>query len=141
MRSPALTPPRADLPVRASATLVLTAVVLAVAFVVAPRTLAASPSSGGFAGSSDLADAARRAFTEFWAGGGATFSPALDRVVDYWLRYHVAKAVIAAALLVVLVVLGRFLWKAFLEARGLRGVVLATAGVGSPRSGCSRRPS
>ncbi|WP_456786222.1 hypothetical protein [Cellulomonas sp. P5_C5] len=124
MRSPvALTRP-ADLPM-----LVVAAAALGVAFVVAPRTLAASPSSGGFAGRSDLTDAARRAFTEFWAGGGSVLSPALDGVVDYWFRYHLAKAVLAAALLAVLVVLGAHLWRAFLGASGLRGVVLATAGV------------
>lgn len=119
----------ANLPGRTSVTLVVAAVALAVAFVVAPRTLAGSPSSGGFAGRSDLADAARRAFTEFWAGGGSVLSPALDGVVGYWFRYHVAKAVLAAALLAVLVVLGASLWKAYLGASGLRGMVLAAAGV------------
>src|SRR6185295_15066159 len=56
----------------------------------------------------------------------------LERVVDYWFRYHVAKAVIATILLIVLVALGVLLWKAFLRAGGLgagRRVALASAGV------------
>ncbi|WP_238438863.1 hypothetical protein [Frankia nepalensis] len=53
-------------------------------------------------------------------------------MVDYWFRYHVAKAVIAAALLIVLVALTVLVWKAFLKAGGLGAVAraaLASAGV------------
>lgn len=38
----------------------------------------------------------------------------------YWFRYHVAKAAIAALLLIVLVTLGVLLWKVFLKAGSLR---------------------
>ena len=128
MRRPIPVSRHVDRPALEPVWLVVAAATLAVAFVVAPRTLAAGP-SGGFAGQSDLAEAARRSFTEFWAAGGPAFAPALDGVVDYWFRYHVAKAVIAVALLVVLVVLGRSIWTAFLGAGRLRAAVLATAGV------------
>jgi hypothetical protein len=107
-------------------------VALVAAFVVAPRTLAASRSGGGFADERSLIEAFRRAFVEYWNSGERDFSPGLERIVDYWIRYHVAKAVIAAILLTVLVALGVLLWKAFLRASGLgvgRRAGLASAGV------------
>lgn len=107
------------------------AVALAAAFVVAPRTLAASR-SGGFVDERSLVEALREAFVEYWSSGDRDFSPGLERVVDYWVRYHVAKAVIAAILLMVLVALGVLLWKAFLRAGGLgagRRAALASAGI------------
>ncbi|MEV0028413.1 hypothetical protein [Nocardia sp. NPDC050793] len=112
--------------------LVALAVALGAAFVVAPRTLAASGSGGGFADERELREALGEAFVEYWASGARDFSPGLESVVDYWFRYHVAKAVIAAILLVVLVALGVLLWKAFLRAGGPevgKRAVLATAGV------------
>ncbi|MFE3293174.1 hypothetical protein [Rhodococcus sp. NPDC059234] len=53
-------------------------------------------------------------------------------MADYWFRYHVAKAVIAAILFVVLVALGILLWRAFLAAGDLavgRRAALASGGV------------
>ncbi|MEV0342509.1 hypothetical protein AB0H49_26115 [Nocardia sp. NPDC050713] len=103
------------------------AAVLATAFVVAPRALA-----GDFADERDLRDAFRAAFVEYWRSGDRDFSPALESVVDYWFRYHVAKGVIAALLLIVLVALGALLWRAFLRGRGLgagRNAAFASAGV------------
>jgi len=117
---------------RAFAVLAGLAAVFAVAFVVAPATLAASGPGGGFLGKRDLTEALRAAFVEYWRSGDREFSPGLARVVDYWFRYHIAKGVIAAILLVVLVTLGMLLWKAILRAGGLRAgsrAVLALAGV------------
>ncbi|MET9338642.1 hypothetical protein [Nonomuraea sp. NPDC003804] len=104
---------------------------LAAAFVIAPRTLAASSSGGGFADQRSLIKALREAFVDYWGSGDRDFSPALQSVVDYWFRYHVAKAAIAAILLIVLLALGVRLWKAFLRAGGLgagRRAALASAG-------------
>ncbi|MGW4472783.1 hypothetical protein ACWENQ_24240 [Nonomuraea sp. NPDC004354] len=104
---------------------------LAAAFVIAPRTLAASGAGGGFADQRSLIEALREAFVGYWGSGDRGFSPGLQSVVDYWFRYHVAKAAIAAILLIVLVVLGVRLWKAFLRAGGLgagRRSALASAG-------------
>ncbi|WP_214105059.1 hypothetical protein [Acrocarpospora catenulata] len=112
--------------------LVALAVALAAAFVVAPRTLAASRLDGGFADERDIIEALRAAFVEYWNSGDRDFSHGLERVVDYWFRYHAAKAVIAAILLIVLVALGVLLWKAFLRAGGLgtgRRAALASARV------------
>ncbi|MFC5744579.1 hypothetical protein [Actinomadura rugatobispora] len=105
--------------------LAVLAVALAAAFVAAPRMLA-----GDFAGSRDLVEALRESFTGYWSSGDRDLSPDLERVVDYWFRYHLAKAAIAAVLLVVLVALGTLVWKAFLKADG-RGkrAALASAGV------------
>lgn len=108
---------------RVSAVLGVLAIALAAAFVLAPRTLAARGPGGGFADEGDLRDALRVAFVEYWRIGARDFPPSLAKVVDYWFRYHVAKAVIAAILLIVLVALGIRLWRSFLRANG--------AGVGS----------
>jgi len=94
--------------------------------------LAASRSGGGFVDKRHLIEALREAFVEYWRSGDRDFSPDLERVVEYWFRYHVAKAVIAAILLIVLVALGVLLWKAFLRAGGFwvgKRVALASAGV------------
>ncbi|GAA2214775.1 hypothetical protein GCM10009850_102410 [Nonomuraea monospora] len=108
------------------------AVLLAAAFVVAPRTLAASRPDGGFADQRSLVQTLGKAFVEYWRSGNRDLPPSLNRVVDYWSRYHVAKAVIAAILLIVLVALGVLLWKAFLRSGALgavRRAALASTGV------------
>jgi hypothetical protein len=51
----------------------------------------------------------------------------LAKIVDYWFRFHLVKAVIAALLLGVLVALAVHVWRAFL--RTGRPAVLAPAGV------------
>ncbi|MGW3951855.1 hypothetical protein ACWEKM_13120 [Streptomyces sp. NPDC004752] len=106
------------------------AVALGAAFVLAPRTLAAGASSVGFADQRSLVSALSSAFVDYWNSGDRGFPPSLERVVDYWFWYHVAKAVIAALLLIVLVALGVLLWKTFLRAGDPRGrrAVLASAG-------------
>ncbi|NUT35974.1 MAG: hypothetical protein HOV79_23210 [Hamadaea sp.] len=103
---------------------------LVAAFVAAPAPLAAT-STTQFADQHEIAAALREGFVEYWASGARELSPGLQAVVDYWLRYHVAKAVFAAALLVVLVALSVAVWKAFLRAeRTGRRSALASAGVG-----------
>ncbi|MFJ6079841.1 hypothetical protein ACIQI8_00460 [Streptomyces sp. NPDC092369] len=122
----------AGVPGRALAVLVTLAVALGAAFVLAPGRLAAKGSDSGFAEQHNLVDALRPAFIEYWRSGDRAFPPDLERVVDYWCRFHVVKAVLAAALLIVLVALGVLLWKAFLKSIGFgaRGrVALASAAV------------
>ncbi|MGW3247287.1 hypothetical protein [Streptomyces sp. NPDC001070] len=102
------------------------------AFVFAPGPLAAGMSGGGFGDQRHLIDSLSASFVGYWKSGDRNFSSGLQRVVDYWLHYHVVKAVIAATLLAVLTTLGVLLWKAFLRAGGLgagRRAALATAGV------------
>jgi len=112
--------------------LVALAVALVLAFVLAPGPLAASMSGGGFGDRSHLVEELSDSFVTYWSSGERNFSPDLQRIVDYWVRYHVVKALIAAMLLAVLTALGVLLWKAFLRADGLgagRRAALAAAGV------------
>ena len=129
--SPPALPRSTVIPGRALTTLAALTVALAAAFVAAPRMLA-SIGPGGFAGRHDLVAALRESFVQYWRNGDRDLSPDLERVVDYWFRYHLAKAAIAAILLIVLVSLGVLVWKAFLTA-GDRGAgtkgALAVAGV------------
>ncbi|GLZ29320.1 hypothetical protein Lesp02_15100 [Lentzea sp. NBRC 105346] len=71
-------------------------VLLAVAFVFVPGMVA------GDLGQDNLAEVFRKGFVGYWSSGAG-----LDGVVDYWFRYHVVKAVIAALLVIVLGVLLR----------------------------------
>ncbi|MGV8968519.1 MAG: hypothetical protein ACOH2F_19820 [Cellulomonas sp.] len=115
---------------RAPAGLAALALTLGAAFILVPRVLASSSSSDALLEKGDLIGAVRGAFVEYWASGDISLPLALDSVVDYWFRYHVVKAVIAACLLVVLYALGIFLCKAFLRATGFglgRRVALASA--------------
>ncbi|MFD7548745.1 hypothetical protein ACFV0R_00505 [Streptomyces sp. NPDC059578] len=134
-RSPA---PSRSARARAHAAAVLTALATALvtAFVLAPRTLAANGPHHAPADRDDLVRAVREAFVGYWSSGDREFSPQLEGVVDYWFRYHVAKAVIAALLTIVLFALGVLLGKALLRAGGLgrgrraalaSGTVLVTA--------------
>ncbi|GGN52128.1 hypothetical protein GCM10010109_92850 [Actinoplanes campanulatus] len=101
------------------------AVAFGVAFVVAPAPVAALRPGRGFADQAHLAGQLRVAFAEYWQSGDGPFSPSMAGVVDYWLRYHLVKAVTAALLFAVLAVLGVRLWTAF--TRGASR--LAAAGV------------
>jgi hypothetical protein len=107
---------------------VLTAALI-VAFVYAPAALAANGSTQDLTDEAGLIATFRSAFVTYWATGGRAFQPGLQRVVDYWFRYHIAKGLLAAALLVVLIALGVLIWRAFLRAGGLRStLLLASAG-------------
>ncbi|POM26081.1 hypothetical protein BTM25_04680 [Actinomadura rubteroloni] len=118
--------PSAPVPRRVLGLLGVLAAVLAGAFVVAPGVVA----GGEFGSQSDLSAALRAAFTGYWDAGGRDLSPDLERVVDYWFRYHVAKGAFAAMLLIVLLALGRLVWTAYLRADGTgRRGVLATTGL------------
>ena len=130
MSTHASPPPAAAVSGRVLALLTALAVALGAAFVLAPGWLAAGPSDRGFGERRNLVATLRQGFVEYWKSGDRGFSPELERVVDYWYRYHVVKAVCAALLLVVLVVLGVLLWKAFLRGTtALRTGALASAGV------------
>ncbi|MDV8007121.1 hypothetical protein [Rhodococcus sp. IEGM 1318] len=86
-----------------------------VAFVLAPGMVTSRPGDG-YADQGELVETVRAAFVEYWSSGVQAFSPSLESAVDYWLRYHVAKAVIAVILLTVLLALGRMLKASFVNA-------------------------
>lgn len=132
MSSPAVPSRFAAAPGRALATLVAVAASLVAAFVVAPPVLAGGGSAGGFADERHLIDAVRAAFVGYWRSGSRDLTPDLDRIVDYWFQFHLVKAATAAILLIVLVVLGVLIWKAFVRGGGLRtgkGAAQASSGV------------
>ena len=102
---------------------------LVVAFVMAPAALASTRATTDLGSEGRLIATFRSAFVVYWHEGNAGFDPDLQRIVDYWFRYHVAKAVLGAALLAVFVVLGVLSWQAFLRVGGLRAAALAVSGV------------
>jgi len=108
--------------------LAVLAAALVVAFVLAPARLAANGSTTDLADDGRLTAAYRHAFVANWRSGDRVIDPGLQRVVDYWFRYHVAKALLSGALLVVLIMLGVLIWRAFLRTGGLRAAALAAGG-------------
>lgn len=74
------------------------------------------------------------AFVAFWQSGSPAIGGDLAHVAAYWQAFHITKAVAAAALLGILVLLGVRIWQAFARAErpGMRWL-LGTAGVlGAP---------
>ena len=61
---------------------------LAVAFVGAPPRLAGG---GDLAEQDHLAATFRTSLVEYWRSGDRNYPPALQRVVDYWFRFHLVK--------------------------------------------------
>lgn len=118
-------------PARAATVLTALAMALGTAFVLAPGPVAGSLSGGGYDGRRGLEDHLSASFVDYWAAGERGFPPGLRDVVDYWSRYHLVKAAVAAVLLAVLIALGGLLRKAYLRAGGLtagRRAALASAG-------------
>ncbi|MET9489741.1 hypothetical protein [Nocardia sp. NPDC006630] len=118
------------LPARALGLLTALAVVLGIAVFLAPPLLA-SIGSTSYANESAIRDAFTNAFVDYWAAGQRDYTPALDQTIDYWMRFHLAKAAIALVLLAVLVTLSVLLWKAFLRSGNLsatRRSTLASTG-------------
>ncbi|MEL5955152.1 hypothetical protein AADR41_10280 [Streptomyces sp. CLV115] len=122
----------ADVSGRALALLAALAAALVPAVFVVPHMLAANGSQDGFADQRNLIDTVSEEFVRYWNSGDRVLSPGMERVVDYWFRFHVTKAAIAAVLLIVLAVLGALLRRAYLLSGGLgpaRRAAVATAGV------------
>ncbi|MFD7427346.1 hypothetical protein ACFV6Z_09855 [Streptomyces sp. NPDC059818] len=134
-RTPGTSAGAAAVPARAVtalAALAALAVALGLAFVLAPGPVAGSMPGGGYGGRRGLDARLSAYFVDYWRSGERSFPPALRGVVDYWSRYHVVKAVVAAVLLAVLIALGALLWKAFLRGGALTAgsrAALASAGV------------
>jgi hypothetical protein len=131
MSTYAALPRPTGIPGRALATLLALTAALGAAFVLAPPPLAAISPDGGYADEQAVHDAVGSAFVGYWQAGDGTLTPDFERLVDYWIRFHIVKGAIAVVFLVVLAFLGVRLWRAFLAAgdRSLgRRVALATGG-------------
>ncbi len=77
----------------------------------------------------------RPAFVDYWRSRDLSRPPAVQRLVDYWFRWHLIKIGISALMLIVLVALTVMLWRAFLrtDRRGAgRTAALVSAGVALP---------
>lgn len=56
------------------------------------------------------------AFSEWWRTGAAPLTGGMEEVVKFWQIFHVAKAAVAAILLVLLTMTGAQVWKAYAQA-------------------------
>jgi len=119
--------PNSDRLIRSRSAGWLTAVVavLIVAFIWLPARLAGASSVER----TELGGAAGRAIVQYWHTGRRTYPPSLAELVDYWRRYHIVKAMVAAALLITLCALAKIQWRSVLAEPGGRGSVAAFAGL------------
>jgi hypothetical protein len=106
--------------------LVVAAVVLVVAFRVAPATLAGG-GYGGFNDAAPLTHALGVHLIAYWNSGNSALTPEMVDLVDYWRRWHVAKIVISVLLTVVLALLATALWNRFLNAGTSRSMTVGYA--------------
>ena len=106
------------------------AALLIASFVLAPARLAATASTSDLVDRGQFLSALQSGFVEYWQTAVGDRPPSLERVVDYWFRYHVAKGVLAALVLVTLVALGFVIWRAYprTTGSGLRRRTAAVAG-------------
>jgi hypothetical protein len=115
---------------RALALLGVLAAALGAAFVVAPGVLAGRTPGGGYSDEQALITGMRTSFVEYWRSGDRDYPAGLERIVDYWIDYQGVKAVTAALLVAVLLLLGARLLRPLITpgrlARG-RGAVLASS--------------
>ncbi len=117
---------------RALAALAAVTATLVVGFVVAPPVLAAAWSGRAFVDQGDLVAAVREAFVGYWHSGDSRLTPDMQSLADYWMRYHVVKAVLAALVLAALVAFGVLLGRRYVTSGDLgvgRRVGFAAAGV------------
>jgi hypothetical protein len=92
-------------------TLIAAAVALLVAFRLLPAAIA-DAAVKPYAGITAIRAALERGLIEPWDRGQATFPPGMADLVGYWRAWHATKIVICVAMLVVLVLLARELWRA-----------------------------
>ena len=83
----------------------LAAIVLAAATWLVPWPFASWWTGGGYAEVAALRAEVGSGLADFWALGSGALPPRLDAIVEFWRTFHVAKAVLAGGLFVVLVML------------------------------------
>ena len=114
---------------RVSWTFAAAALLLMVAFLYGPAQVSGGGQMDGPFRGAPSPDAVSDGFVAYWQAGAASLPNGLQGLVDYWQRYHVAKAVIAALLTVVLSVLALRLWRTYAGPDARRRGVLGCAGV------------
>lgn len=106
--------------------------VLLVAVVLVPFRMASAWPGGGFSDRSALVDSLAAAVVRYWDAGSGATGAELALPVSFWARFHVVKAVLAAALFVVAMVLGARTLTAYAGATSLaRRVGLGALAVAS----------
>ena len=77
---------------------------------------------GAYPALGSLQEAVSSGLQQFWSVGGDQFGAELDQAAEFWARFHVIKAVLAAVLLLVLVLLTARAWRgsAFTSSRARR---------------------
>lgn len=108
--------------------------VLALAVFLAPFPAASAWPGGGYPSRTALVDSLSSGFIHHSNAGSALIGPELARPVDFWARFHVIKAALAAMLLLVLVSLGSRTWRGYASANRPRRrlAVGALLGVEAP---------
>ena len=125
-------PPRTPARLAAPAVLIAMVPTLVIAFVLGPPRLAGDRALGEPGG---MEAAFRPALVDYWRSRDPSRPPAVQRLVDYWFRWHLIKIGISALMLIVLVALTVMLWRAFLrtDRRGAgRTAAVVSAGVALP---------
>ncbi len=95
-----------------------TATLLCAFVFIAPFPVASTWSGGAYPQLRSLQDAVSTGLVGFWASGGDQVNNPLAPVAEFWFRFHLVKAVLAAALLVAAVLLLIRVWRAAADAPG-----------------------
>ncbi len=103
---------------------------LLAAVFLAPFPMASMWPGGGYPSRAALVDSLTSGFLRYWDAGTGSINPGLALPLDFWARFHIVKAVLAAVLLLVLVLLGSRTWKVYTRAVGVRRRFLAGALLG-----------
>jgi hypothetical protein len=100
---------------------------LSTAFFFAPSLMAMLIAGASGITTGTLAHRVGGAFSEWWSAGTTSLTESMSAVVQFWAAFHAVKAVIAAALVVVLFVAIRQLLAAHAheDSRGRRAVIAA----------------
>ena len=105
-------------------------VALLVGVFLAPFRVASIWAGGDYGNVNELRDAVRSGFVDFWSAGQSAIGPAMSGPVDFWAKFHIVKAVLAAALLVSTLLLGSRIGRAYLRAASLpRRLLLGVVGM------------
>lgn len=115
------------------ATIVVSTLMLFVAFFVLPGAVASWSSSDGIT-TGNLAERVGAAFSQWWLSAAAPLSPSMEAVVTFWGVFHVTKALVALALVVALVLTGEQVWRAYARTpgRASRAWIAVVGIVGAP---------
>ncbi|MGU3291845.1 hypothetical protein [Williamsia sp. M5A3_1d] len=116
--------------------LAVVALLLTIAFVVAPFWL----TGRGILGEAALSRRAADDFVAYWRAGDPTRVAGMRDLVDYWMRFHIVKAVAAGLLVAVSAVLATRMWRSFVDSTvaggrrrlaGVAGTAVAAGGLGA----------